>query len=167
MSLRSCLRAQTIFLQHPTAQPAAAASAVIFDIKLRAADRAGSDAPYTDTRAWGTHSTAAELTSPCTTTSRDTATPEYHPPPRTPLPSPLPAPTPPPTLAYNQHPPPLPRCPRDRTRLEEGTGTADAAEAITSSPRGRMRRSPGPRRAGNGCRGVARTCSFPEPRSIM
>ena len=54
--------------------------------------------------------------------------------------APLQPPLPPP-------PPALPRCLRDRTRLVEGTHTADAAAAATSSPRTRGAPRPISRRA--------------------
>ena len=86
------------FTPAPHSAAAAAAGAATFEIKLRTADRVESDAPCTDMRASGARSAAVELIAPCTTTSRDTTTPEYRSPPRPPLPPLRPAPLPRPPL---------------------------------------------------------------------
>ena len=69
--------------------PAATASAVTFEIKLRTAARVGSDAAYTDTHAFSTDSAHAELGAPCTTTSHDITTPGSRSPPHPSLTPPL------------------------------------------------------------------------------
>ena len=140
------LSSPDVFTPAPHSAAAAAVSSATFEVKLRAADRVGSDALCTDTRASDTRSAAVELTAPCTTKSRDTITPEYRSPPRPPLPALRPAP-PPPLPAPLPTPPPSPDIYGIGTRLGEGTGKAESATASTSSPRARGASRPTSRRA--------------------
>ena len=103
MNLRSFLRAQMVSLQHPTALLRLLRARP----PLRSSSVVGDDTPCTDMRASGTHHAAVALTTPCTTTSHDTAMSGYRSPPRPPLPpSGRPPPPPPPPGEQPTTPPP-------------------------------------------------------------